>query len=192
MRALPFATLLLGVSATYFVLRATGGVGDVPPLPIVATFIGVIGVGILFFEIYSRINRRLNRPPKTPYFTIDKPHGRCLALAADGSYESSVEFLSTLTTQFNAAYSEHLEAGPRPHSDKDKGYWNVKMFGQGFFVMRDRGYGLWIWGPKPPADPAGFLRIAEYFGAVEYVTWQRKLIRLLQWKRSVIATTTAK
>jgi len=192
MRALPFATLLLGVSATFFVVRATVAVGDVPPLFACAAFIGIVGLGILFTDICGRINRRLNRPPKPPYFVIDKRYGGCLELAADGSYESCMAFLSTLESQFNAECSKHLEVGPRPHADKDKGYWTVKIFGQDFFVMRDRGYGLCISGPKAPADLSGFLCIAAYFGAVEYVTWQRKLMRSLQGKPPVIAATTAR
>jgi len=123
----------------------------------------------LLIYILGYIKRCLKRPPRPPYFVIYKVHAPCLELDSDGSYESCLQFLSTLETQFGAEYSEHLEAGPRPHAHKEKGYWNVQMFGQDFFVMRRRGYGLCIWGPKPPEELTGCLRIAEHFGAVEYL-----------------------
>ena len=84
---------------------------------------------------------------------------------------------STLVAEFEADYSQHLETGPCQDSDKDKGSWNVTMFGQEFFVMRDPGYGICLWGPKPPADLSGFLRIAAHFKAVEFLTWQQRLVR---------------
>lgn len=135
---------------------------------------------------------QMNRPPQPPDFVIDEAHGRCLELAADGSYKSCLQFHSTLETHFNAEYSKHLEAGPRPHSDKDKGHWNVTMFGQGFTVMRDRGYGICIWGAQPPADLRGLLRIAAHFGAVEFMTWQKKLLCALRRISAQITTTMAK
>ena len=179
MRAMPFALLLIAVSASYFMLRGTTQIGEVPPLPAGAAVIGFAGVCILFTDICARVDRRLNQPPKPPFFVIDKVHGRCLELDADGSYESCQQFLFTLAAEFDADYSKHLEAGPRPDSDKDKGYWNVTMFGQEFFVMRARGYGICIWGPEPPADINGFLRIAAYFKAVKFLTWQQKLAGFL-------------
>jgi hypothetical protein len=190
MRAMPFALLLLSLSGTYFIVRRTTAIGDVPPLPACAAFVGVAGVCLLLSDIYVRIDRRLNQPPKPPYFVIDKTHGRCLELDADGTYESCQHLLSTLATQFNAVHSRHLEPGPQP--DSDKGYWNVTIFGQQFFVMRHRGYGICVWGPKPPADLNGFLRIAEYFKAVEFVTWQRKLARFLRRRSSGITVKQAK
>src|SRR5579864_4494653 len=104
---------------------------------------------------------------ETPFFVIDKIHGGGLDLGGDGSYHACQAFLRELQEVFGARFSEHLESGICPGADKEKGYWNVEMFGQDFFVMRHRGYGICIWGPKPPADIKGFLRVADHFGARE-------------------------
>ena len=173
-------------------MQATTPYGDVPPLPVCAAFIGLLGGCILVTDIYHRIDRHLNRPPQPPCFVINKTCGRCLDVVSDGSYESCLQFLSTLETHFDAEYSVRLDAGPRPHSDKDKGYWDVKMFGQDFLVMRNRGYGLCIWGPKPPADLSGFLQVAAHFGAIEFLTWQQKLVRILQRNSAATTITTGK
>ena len=119
---------------------------------------------------------------------MDKTHGRCLEPDADGSYESCEQLLTTLAEEFGAVYSKHLDAGPCPGSDKDKGYWNVTMFGQNFFVMRDRGHGISLWGPDTPEDPTGFLRVAARFQAVEHITWQQKIAMLLTRKRPRVPT----
>jgi hypothetical protein len=192
MRAIPFSLLLICVSTSYFVLRATTSLGDVPPLPVLAVFIGGLGVCILIVVLCVRIDRRWNKSPQPPYFVMDTTHGRCLELAADGSYDSCRDFLSTLESHFQAEYSEHMDAGPRPHSDKDKGYWKVNMFDQDFFVMRHRGYGLCIWGPGPPADVSGLLRIAEHFEAVEFVTWQQRIAHMLHFHQRRSSTELAK
>jgi len=192
MKAIPFALLLIGVSTSYFILLASTSLGDVPPLPVVAAFIGGVGICTFLADLYARIDRRWNQPPQPPYYLIDTTHGRCLELAADGSYESCRNFLSTLENQFQAEYFEHMDAGPCPNSNKDQGFWTVNMFGQDFFVMRHRGYGLCIWGPKPPADVTGFLRIAEHFQAVEFVTWQRRIARKLHFHSRRCAATMAK
>lgn len=114
----------------------------------------------------------------TPFFVIDRTHGRCLELGGDGSYEACQALLRELEDVFGARYTEHLEWGVRPDSDKEKGYWNVEMFGQHFFVMRDRGCGMCLWGPNPPADIQGFLRVAAHFGAQERVPF---LTRIARW-----------
>lgn len=119
----------------------------------------------------------------TPFFVIDEVHGRCLELGGDGSYDSCQRFLKELQHTFAATYSEHHEAGPRPDCDKEKGYWNVKMFGQDFFVMRVRGDGMCIWGPKPPADIRGFLRVVELFGASERMSLMKRIARWLHLTR---------
>ena len=102
MRAALGAFVLLGVSLAYFMLRATTAFGDVPPLPACAFFIGLVGVCIILRDVYAGTDRRLNRLPPPPYFVIDKTHGRYLELAADGTYESCLDFLSKLETRFNA------------------------------------------------------------------------------------------
>ncbi|HUQ72544.1 MAG TPA: hypothetical protein VM165_23655, partial [Planctomycetaceae bacterium] len=53
----------------------------------------------------------------------------------------------------------------------------VRMFDQDFFVMRHRDYGMCLWGPNPPADVAGFLRVAEHFGAKEQTTAAGRITR---------------
>jgi len=114
----------------------------------------------------------------TPYFVIDKIHGRCLMLGGDGSYDGCVNFLQELQRTFGARFTKHWEAGPRPDSDKEKGYWDVEMFGQQFGVMRTRGDGICLWGPKPPAAIDGFLRVCQHFGAVQRKSF---LGRALSW-----------
>ncbi len=173
-------SILIGIAAAYFGIRQAIPATDIYPVPIWAGFLGIAGVVILFSDLFARIDRRLNKRPPPPYCLIDRTHGCCLELAADGSYESCLEFLAETGTLFNAEYSEHLETGPYPNSDKDKGYWNVKMFGQEFLVMRHRGYGLCIWGPEPPGDVSGFLRVAKHFGAIEFLTWQQRIARALR------------
>lgn len=117
--------------------------------------------------------------PDTPFFVIDKIHGRCLELGGDGSYEACQAFLRELQEVFDARFSEHLEWGVCPGADKEKGYWNVEIFGQEFFVIRDRGYGMCLWGPKPPADIEGFLPVAEHFGARERMSLVKRIARWL-------------
>lgn len=197
MREMQVLLLVLGVGAGSVIMRGNIAIGGVPPLAASAAVIGFIGLCLLFTEVcarvYARIDRRLNLPPKPPYFVIDKVYGPCLEVDADGSYESCQRFLSTLGAEFDAVYSNHLDAGPRPYADKDKGYWNVKVFGQDFFVMRDRNFGtLCIGGPKLPADPTGFLRIAAHFNAIEFLTWQQKLARFLHPRSSDVALTQAR
>lgn len=115
----------------------------------------------------------------TPFFVVDKIHGRCLELGGDGSYEACQTLLRELQEVFGARFSEHLECGTRPDADKEKGYWNVELFDQHFFVMRDRGYGMCIWGPQEPADIDGFLRLAEHFSAREQVSFVKRVTRWL-------------
>lgn len=57
------------------------------------------------------------------------------------------------------------------------------MFGQHFLVMRDRGRGMCLWGEQPPADIRGFLRVCEHFGAVERVSFVRRIARWLHLAR---------
>ncbi|MEI8379185.1 MAG: hypothetical protein WCJ09_03595 [Planctomycetota bacterium] len=122
----------------------------------------------------------------TPFYPNDEIHGRCLELGGDGSYESCQRLLSELQETFSATYSEHVESGPRPdwkEGEKEHGYWNVKMFGQDFFVMRVRGDGMCIWGPKPPVEIQGFLRVAHHFGASERVQPVSFITRVARWLR---------
>ncbi|MFC1597075.1 tetratricopeptide repeat protein [Planctomycetota bacterium] len=57
------------------------------------------------------------------------------------------------------------------------------MFGQDFLVMRLRGDGMRLWGPNPPADIQGFLRVAEHFGAREHVPLFTRITRWLHLTR---------
>lgn len=79
---------------------------------------------------------------QVPYYVIDKVHAPCLELGGDGSYQKALRFLDELKVIFGARCEKHLEQGPRPELDKEKGYWNVYMFGETFFFMRDRGCGM--------------------------------------------------
>jgi len=185
MRTWPIALLMLGVSAAYWITRGITDYGDVYPLPGLALFAAIMGVLGLCIDPSRWLDRRLNRPPPPPYFMIDKVHGRYLELESDGSYESCQAFLAALGKNFKATYSVHLDAGPQLWNDKEHGYWNVRMFGQEFFVMRVRGDGMCVWGPKPPEDISGFLRVAEHFHAVEFRTWQTKVARCFGGSRSL-------
>ena len=102
-----------------------------------------------------------------PYYVIDKIHGRCLMLGGDGSYDECVNFLQGLQRTFGATFTKYREAGPRPDGYRDCGYWDVDMFGQQFYVMRVRGEGICLWGPKPPEPIENFLRVCQHFRAVE-------------------------
>ena len=113
-----------------------------------------------------------------PYFVISKTDGPCLELGGDGTYQACQELLRELQEVFGARYSEHLDGGNNPGNDKEHGYWNVEIFGQEFFVMRSRGYGICLWGPRPPADVRGFLRVAAHFGARERMS---PLKRIAYW-----------
>lgn len=119
----------------------------------------------------------------TPYYVIDDKHGGCLTLGGDGSYQACQVFLHELQEVFGAQYSKHLEWGECPESDKEKGYWTVEMFGQRFFVMRDRDHGLWLSSPRPPADMSGFLRVARHFGAREQMSLGKRIARWLHLTR---------
>lgn len=60
-----------------------------------------------------------------PYYIIYPPRKNyqpCLELDSDGAFASAMEFLNTLTHAFGATCEPHLEAGPRPAADKEKGY----------------------------------------------------------------------
>lgn len=103
----------------------------------------------------------------TPYYVVDKIHGRYLMLGGDGSYDACVNFLQGLQHTFGARFTKHWEAGPRPDGYKESGYWDVEMFGQQFGVMRNRGDGICLWGPKPPEAIDGFLRVCQHSRAVE-------------------------
>ncbi|WP_339748936.1 hypothetical protein [uncultured Rubinisphaera sp.] len=177
MRAMTLAYILIFMSTAYFALRAVTTIGGVPPLPVAAAFLGVAGVCILIGDAYARVARRMNKPPKPPYYMIDATHGRCLELDADGSYTSCQTLLTELANTYGAQYSNHLDPGPTPGSGKDKGYWNLKLFGQDFFLMRQGGYGICIWGPSAPADLSGFLRLADHFDAIEFINWPRRLFK---------------
>ena len=177
MRMLRFATFLVAVSGGYFALSATTGLGNVPPTPAIAALAGMAGLSILLKSAWTRANRKVNAPPMPPYYMIDGTGGGILELDADGSYESCQRLLTALAEHFDAEYAVHLDSGPQPHSDKDKGYWNITMFDQEFFLMRDRGYGICISGPKHGTDTSGFLRLTKHFKATEFRTWQQKLMK---------------
>lgn len=115
--------------------------------------------------------------PDPPFYLITSVNGRCLELGGGGTYAECQSLLQELRDVFGASYSEHLEYGDRPECDKEKGYWNVEIFGQEFFLMRVRGDGITLWGPKPPADVDGFLKVARHFGAQEYLTWWQRIGR---------------
>ena len=121
-----------------------------------------------------------------PFYMIDKTHGRLLELGGDGSFQACQAFLRELVEHFGAEYREHLECGSCPDMDKETGYWNVEMFGQAFFVMRDRGRGMCIWGPQPPADIGGFLRVAAHFKAREYVPAAVRVGRFLHLSKRYV------
>ena len=116
---------------------------------------------------------------QVPYYVINKVNGRCLEMGGDGSYPSAVTFLNELTQCFGALCEKHLEWGSRPEWDKEKGYWRVQMFGEAFFFMRHCGYGMCLWGPKPPVSDANFLRVCQHFGAAEKVTRLQRVARAL-------------
>lgn len=190
MRSTSFGFLLLTLSAAYFVLRQTTGLGEGPLFRISYAAFGIVGVLMLLAGLVDRLDRRLNRFPKAPFFVVNGT--RCsLVLDSDGSYESCQQFLETLAREFGAEYSVHLEAGPQPQCDKEKGYWNVTMFRQDFFVMRERGYGIYLWGPESSADTDGFRRVAAYFDTVEFKTWQRRVIECLTGRSSSLTQTQA-
>jgi hypothetical protein len=116
---------------------------------------------------------RKKRLPQPPYFVVNKTCGRCLELGGDGSYQACQAFLRELQERFDAQFQARLE---RPAGgDKEKGYWDVVMFGQEFFVMRDREFGTCLWGPRPPADIHGFLRVAKLFGAREHLSLLKRV-----------------
>lgn len=118
--------------------------------------------------------------PEPPYFVINKRCGRCLALGGDGSYDACLSLLGELERAFGARASVHLESGHCPGADKEKGYWNIEMFGEDFFLMRHRGFGICLWGPSPPAAVAGFLRVAAHFDAREHLSFFGRLAKRLR------------
>src|SRR5262245_62125106 len=111
MRTLPLALLTLGIAVAYWIVRATTDFGDVYPLPGMALFLTVLGLLGLFLDAYGRLDRRLNRRPPLPYFEIKKVYGPSLELDSDGTYASCQRFLETLSQQFQATYSVHLDPG---------------------------------------------------------------------------------
>lgn len=117
--------------------------------------------------------------PQTPYFVINKSWGPCLELGGDGSYHACQALLHELQERFDAQFHVRLDAP----IGADKGYWDVVMSGQEFFVMRDRAHGTCLWGPKPPEDVHGFLRVAELFGAREHISLPTHIARRLRLVR---------
>lgn len=117
--------------------------------------------------------------PQPPYSVRNRINGRCLEFGDDGTCESCQTLIRELKQIFGAPAAEHLEAGPRPFDDKEKGYWIIHIEGEEFFLMRERGCGTCLWGPRPPADPSLFLRVAGHFGAREYVSWPGRTARWL-------------
>jgi ADP-ribosylglycohydrolase len=113
-----------------------------------------------------------------PYFVITRTDSPILELCGDGTVQACQELLHELQDVFGARYSKHLDGGNNPDNDKEHGYWHVDMFGQEFFVMRSRGHGICLWGPKPPADISGFIRVAAHFGARERMS---PLKRIAYW-----------
>ena len=111
--------------------------------------------------------------PEPPYFVFRRKHAPSLELASDGSQDACRAFVQTLQGCFGARVTEVRDGGTIPDDlyplpyDKEKGYYFLQIDGQEFLLMRDRGCGMCLWGPKPPESPATFLEIARYVGAVE-------------------------
>lgn len=172
----PFAFVLLAASAAFFAIPK---LTEVAFRPVPAVVSGALGATILLVYLVQRVSDWFNTPPTRPWFRVDRVQGGTLVLACDGDYESCQSVLRDLSRVFGATWSRHLDPGPGKH-DKDKGYWNISMFDDEFFLMREGGSGIYIWGATPPADPSSFLRVALYYNAVEFVTWQQRLLRSLR------------
>jgi len=126
------------------------------------------------------------QPISPPYYIVDQKDAPYLELGGTGSYQECQALLQEFQRVFGATYSVHLEVGDHPEYDKEKGYWSVRMFGQEFLLMRHRGVGMSLLGPRPPADVRGFRQVAEHFGARESVSWLTKMARRLGFVQSVM------
>ena len=116
-----------------------------------------------------------------PYFEVPPREAPLLELAARGTHEECLELLRVLQERFGAVRTGSWDPGPTTN-DKEKGYHFLLIRGQEFVLMRDRGYGICLTGPKPPASAETFREIASAFGAPEYrAGFPNRLARL--WSR---------
>lgn len=124
----------------------------------------------------------MSRFPDPPYYFIDK-HGCTLELGGSGSYDACQQLLRELEQAFAAVCTLHLESGHHPEHDKEKGYWNIEMLGQQFFLMRHRGFGQTLW-LSQGTSPDAFLQVARHFGATEHKSTLQKLLAWLPFSNS--------
>lgn len=120
-------------------------------------------------------------PPKPPYYILAKTgDASIIEIGGDGSYESVQILFEQLTDKFNATVEKHLDAGPNPNNDKEKGYWIIYIDGFEFFLMRERELGTAIWGPKDSGGEPTFFKLVDHFKAQKYSRFSSKCYRLRQ------------